>query len=221
MNSRPKKYGEKGTSKSTFDGVLGYVHRHKPRIVILENVKSGPWGKFQLAFQGIGYETFVVKVDTKDFYIPQTRNRGYMVAFNREFAAMAELSLEGIGMAWADEFEAYTRRASSPFVDFLLPEDDLRLDQLRLEMIISQSLEESGNRMEWVRSRQRHFAVRSGLSLGFRRPVTLWENNGTCKFPDNSWLKWAKGQVERVWDIVDINNLRCVSERDYDNRWKM
>ena len=141
LNSNQKNYGEEGQSLKTFQGVLGYLRRYIPRIVLLENVKNAPWIKLQLDLEGVGYETFVAKVDTKNFYIPQTRERGYMIAFNRAFAAAANFSLDNIGDNWANAFDAYSRRASSPFTDFIYPEDDPRLDQLRRELIISQSLE--------------------------------------------------------------------------------
>ena len=221
LNNHQKEYGEEGQSLSTFQGVLGYARRYKPRIVLLENVYKAPWKDLQLEFQGVGYATFVSKVDTKDFYIPQTRLRGYMIAFSREYAAIAGLDLVNIGMLWADVFETYSRRASSPFTDFIYSEEDPLLDQVRREMTISQSLERSRRKVDWHHCRHRYISFRAAHGLGFRKPVTMWENNGTCKFPDSSWLKWAKGQVERIWDTIDINHLRCVAQRDYDNRWKM
>ena len=121
---------------------------------------------------------------------------------------------------WANVFKSYSRRASSPFTDFIYSEDDPLLGQARREMTISQSLEKSRKKIEWHLCRHRYVSFRSTHGLGFRRPVSLWENNGTCTFPDGSWLKWTKVQVERIWDTVDINHLRSVAQRDYDNRYK-
>ena len=221
LNNQRKEYGEEGQSLSTFQGVLGYARRYKPRIVLLENVYKAPWKQFQMDFESVGYETFVAKVDTKDFYIPQTRNRGYMIGFNREFAQTAGYEIGNIGNEWADAFQAYSRRASSPFTDFIYSEEDPRLDQIKRELIISQSLEKPRRKVEWLRCRHRYLSFRAAHALGFRKPLTMWENNGSCKFPDGSWLKWAKGQVERIWDTLDISQMRCVSQRDYDSRWKM
>jgi site-specific DNA-cytosine methylase len=221
LNNYQKEYGEEGQSMSTFQGVLGYAKRHKPRIVLLENVYKAPWKDLRTEFENVGYTTFVSKVDTKDFYIPQTRMRGYMIGFNREFATTAGLDLANIATDWANFFEAYSRRASSPFTDFIYSEEDPWLDQIRRELIISQSLEKPRRKVDWLHCRHRYISFRAAYGLGFRKPVTMWENNGTCKFPDGSWLKWAKGQVERIWDTIDINHLRCVAQRDYDNRWKM
>jgi hypothetical protein len=32
---------------------------------------------------------------------------------------------------------------------------------------------------------------------------------GYCKMPDFAWGDWAVGQVERVWDLMDITLLRA------------
>ena len=57
--------------------MLAYVAEHKPWIVVLENVLAAP---FDLAkkqwFKPLGYTAWVGKLDTKDFYVPQTR-RGW------------------------------------------------------------------------------------------------------------------------------------------------
>lgn len=31
---------------------------------------------------------------------------------------------------------------------------------------------------------------------------------GFCRLPDFAWSDWAVGQVERVWDLMDITVLR-------------
>ena len=31
---------------------------------------------------------------------------------------------------------------------------------------------------------------------------------GFCKLPDFAWNDWGVGQVERVWDLMDISLLR-------------
>lgn len=221
LNNKKKTFEEDGQSRSTFQGVLGYAKYYTPRIVILENVQGAPWPKVQGAWDDIGYETFVCKVDTKDYYIPQTRQRGYMVGFNREIARIAGFHVTDAAKDWSTSFENYARRASSPFTNFIYSEDDPRLHQVRRELSISQSLEKPRKKVDWIKSRQRYISFRAAYGLGFRKPLTMWENNGTCKFPDGSWLNWAKSQVERVWDTLDGNFLRCVSQRDYDLQYKM
>lgn len=33
-------------------------------------------------------------------------------------------------------------------------------------------------------------------------------SGGFCKLPDFAWGDWGVGQVERVWDLMDISLLR-------------
>lgn len=182
---------------------------------------GAPWELIQGAFEDIGYETEVALVDTKNYYIPQTRQRGYMVALHIESAQAAGLDVSEMALRWVTNLGGFQRRASSPFTDFILSDADPQLHQLKREMSVSECIEKTKHRIDWQLCRHRYFSFRAAQALGFQKPLTKWENNGTCDFPDNSWLKWAKGQVERIWDTIDINHLRCVAQRDYDMSHKM
>lgn len=35
---------------------------------------------------------------------------------------------------------------------------------------------------------------------------------GYCKLPDFAWGDWGVGQVERVWDLMDISLLRSAKK---------
>lgn len=35
---------------------------------------------------------------------------------------------------------------------------------------------------------------------------------GYCKLPDFAWNDWGVGQVERVWDLMDISLLRSATK---------
>jgi hypothetical protein len=35
---------------------------------------------------------------------------------------------------------------------------------------------------------------------------------GSCKVYDYAWQDWAVGQVERVWDLMDISILKAAKE---------
>ncbi len=212
--------GEGGKSDTTLKGVLGYAYKYEPRIVILENVKGAPWDQIQEAWQDIGYETQAVSLDTKDFYLPQTRERGYMVAINRKFAQMYDVDAALVTKVWVTIIRMLQRRASSPFTDFIFSEDDPRLYQVRRELAVSQARNKSSGKTDWKCSRLRHLNIRAAYALGLRKPITNWESNGTCTFPDGCWLNWSKRQVERLWDCIDINHLRYVGLRDYDMFYK-
>lgn len=58
---------------------------------------------------------------------------------------------------------------------------------------------------------------RSNVSLLFRVLFTV--SGGSCDVPDYSWGDWAVGQVERVWDLMDILYLRS-AKRGIDPSYK-
>lgn len=60
----------------TFNGMLKYVEKHQPGIVILENVSKAPWDQVITKFAGIDYDAQMVRLDTKKYYVPHTRTRG-------------------------------------------------------------------------------------------------------------------------------------------------
>jgi hypothetical protein len=37
-------------------------------------------------------------------------------------------------------------------------------------------------------------------------------SGGSCKVYDFAWQDWASGQVERVWDLMDISILQAAKE---------
>ena len=53
-------------------------------MVLIENVFGAPWDKKVELFERIGYSAVYVKLDTKDYYIPHTRQRGYLFAIRRQ-----------------------------------------------------------------------------------------------------------------------------------------
>src|SRR5205807_5838067 len=62
---------------------MDYAEKWRPKIIILENVSGAPWNKIRdLALPGIGYSAAYLRVDTKDYYLPHTRVRGYMVCID-------------------------------------------------------------------------------------------------------------------------------------------
>ena len=79
-----------GTTGETFDGVLGYVNKYKPSMVVCENEK-GPTIKnhgeepvinhVKSSFNKIGYAFEHKVLDTRNYMLPQRRNRCWMWAF--------------------------------------------------------------------------------------------------------------------------------------------
>ena len=66
-----------GESTRTYRGMLGWVTKHRPGFVVLENVVGAPWSLMCSDFDEIGYQaTYSKNFDTKSYYCPQTRTRG-------------------------------------------------------------------------------------------------------------------------------------------------
>ena len=216
LNSAKKTLDEGGESARTFDGVARYTKLYKPKMIILENVKTAPWKKFAEVFQDIGYETVVGWMDTKDFYIPHTRERGYLFGILKESSTEAGLDPVRACTDWVTAVLSLRRRASSPFADFILKDDDPVLFDARRAFTYSDLLDSDTKKISWDKCFQRHMIVRGELQLGVKNPLTRWQKNGTCNFLDYGWGNHVKNYPERVWDTLDINLLRAVLERDYD-----
>lgn len=219
LNSNPKEFGTKGESLETLMATLDYAKAHKPTIVILENVMKFPWPTVEGKWREIGYATKVAKLDSKNFYLPQTRTRGYMIGIRK--TAYLERGLEFEAKAavetWFEILEKLQRRASSPFTDFIFADDDVQLQRHNKRAAV---LLTTGKNVPWDKCRVECLSYRSCNFLGFKKPVTEWENNGSCKVPEYCNTLWFKRQVERIWDTIDINHLRSIALRSYDMSYK-
>ncbi|PWN24623.1 hypothetical protein BDZ90DRAFT_276289 [Jaminaea rosea] len=200
LNNAKKAINEGGESGRTFFGMLDWVKRNQPAIVILENVKSAPWegvGKF---FEEADYDSsFSTRFDTKNYYIPQTRQRGYFFASrNKKGDYPAN---------WHNLVSSLQRPASSPIEAFMLPTTDQRIQATRAKM----GHEEAGksrSTIDWSKCQGRHEEARGFEKLGQARPFTAWEEGGSCAMSHGAWNEFARPQPERVLDLMDITVLR-------------
>ena len=191
---------EGGESSSTWFGVLSYVKAFRPAIVIIENVVSSPWDMMIECYRDIGYEVGGVLLDTKDFYLPHTRRRGYLVCFDKSKAADAS-STKAMGAKWQSTMADFRRYASSSVTDFMLPNDKVRTQH-------HDSLEDLTREYNWEKCELRHIQYRQKHRLGNARPLTFWSESGTMNIPENGIPSWYRKQVERVRDHMDISLLR-------------
>lgn len=84
----------KGLSRGTlFKDVVDICEKHKPKVVFCENVKGltihDKGRTFEVikgAFRELGYEVFSQILNSKDFGVPQNRERIYIVAFRKDIA---------------------------------------------------------------------------------------------------------------------------------------
>ncbi|KAG5638137.1 hypothetical protein H0H81_001656 [Sphagnurus paluster] len=204
LNTQKQDIDDNGESGRTFRGMLTWVDKHRPPLVILENVCSAPWDKVKGYFEGIGYSANWQRVDTKQYYIPHTRTRVYLVAVNKRGSKIPD--------EWNNWVKHKLKRPASSTLDaFLLPSDDPRIHQARQKLVQESynALDRRTGRTDWGRCESRHQRARLEECLGSKRPLTSWDEGGFCKLPDFAWDDWGVGQVERVWDLMDISLLRA------------
>lgn len=165
LNNQKKGIDAKGESGQTFHGMLSWVRNHRPPIVILENVCSAPWPKVQGYFEAEGYSADFTRVDTKQFYIPHTRTRVYLVAIDKKNSDMPT--------EWKDlVLNRLKRPASSTLDAFLLPSDDPRIHLGHQKQV--QEISTHG-RIDWARCESRHQRARLEEELGNKRPLSSWD----------------------------------------------
>jgi site-specific DNA-cytosine methylase len=184
LNTHQKSITEGGESGNTFYGMLSYVKNHRPPIVILENVCSAPWDHVCEDFEGIGYKARQVRLDTKGFYIPHTRTRGYLIAVEAKRFKPSGVSVNSIVDEWIKGMKTYMQRPASCTLDaFLLPSDDPRIHEgrQRLAMETKMSAGRRKKEVDWARCEQRHSRARAEESLGNKRPLTKWEEGMLLK----------------------------------------
>lgn len=207
LNNKKKTLDDLGESGETLMALIEYAESCRPRMVILENVLGCPWHAIAERWERMDYLSVHLSVDTKDYYIPHTRCRGYMFCIDRRRLANHTGLEEKILGQWTSTLQSFKRRASSPAGMFLLSPDDRRLEQIEADMA-TRIAPSSSRTYGWVEYAKRHVRYRNENKLGHRRPVSKSEAHYKCHMPDFFWHAWANSMVERVWDTLDINFLR-------------
>ncbi|KAL3447380.1 hypothetical protein BJX65DRAFT_318225 [Aspergillus insuetus] len=172
LNNHRKTLDEKGESGGTFWGIVRYAMTYRPRLVILENVKSAPWEKIAKHWNEIDYFAIRADVDTKAYYLPQTRERVYMFCVDKRLMDGNGVS-EADMRAWTDVLAKFKRPASSPAGMFLMDVDDRRLEQIERDMAmkITSSASSARATVNWAKYQVRHQNYRLSQGLGHRRPL--------------------------------------------------
>ncbi|KAL6244903.1 hypothetical protein RBB50_008431 [Rhinocladiella similis] len=194
-----------GESSATFAGVFAYVEVYRPNMIILENVEGADWTSASERFQEIRYHCQVVKVDSINFYVPQTRNRVYCIVIDMDQAARVNLNLGQATKDWVQLFAYFQKRATSPYPSFLLDDSDPRLI---LEKAKDLSVASIASSQDWEAGRKRHYVKRTELQLGYGNPYTQMKEHPPCNMDDYVSQTWAMSQTERVLDLLDIHYLK-------------
>ncbi|KAJ3149706.1 hypothetical protein HDU86_006883 [Geranomyces michiganensis] len=203
LNNQKKALADKGESGKTFRGMMRYVSKHRPPIIIMENVQGAQWDEEIVpAIEKENYFVQIVNLDTKHYYIPHTRSRGYLFAMAKELPT----ANRDKPVHWRELVQAMTRPASVPLEAFLLAEDDPRVQKARETWSRAEGARRG--RTEWVRCESRHKKARDEEELGTLRPLTEWQDGGISTLCQSSWQVWANMQTERVLDLMDIVYMR-------------
>ena len=217
LNSKTKGMYDHGESGDTLHAIWAYAEKYRPPIIVLENVNGAPWQDIKEEWQKREYAADFVKLDTKLYYIPHTRQRVYMVCIDKQKFVSADASIK----EWGALMQQFQRPASCSIDAFLLDGDDPRLQAAREQLAKSSRGEDRGPReVAWTKCQNRHQNYRTSMQLGKGKPVTAWVKDGSCKTPEFGWREWNKKQVERIWDTVDMSYLRN-AQRGYDSHYKL
>lgn len=232
LNNSKKTLDEGGESGDTFKAIHRYIVQYRPALCILENIKGAPWEIITHIFQNDqewlstnapetshllqqaegspGYAAKHVSVDSKNYYIPQTRVRGYVLLVDRRCPGADEMVVH-----WQTLMKSLERHASSSFEDFFMDKSDINLSRARADMTGGQ-----GREVDWTLCRGRYAEYREQKQLGHKRPLTRWKNGGSCQVMDHWWRGWMVSQVERIFDTIEINYLFNAAFKKTDNRYK-
>lgn len=221
LNNKKEEQKKTGESAATLKGLLDYAKLHRPRIVVVENVKTADWEAGYELFDSIGYEFKHRTVDTKAYYMPQTRQRGYAVAVDRQYVwrVKGAVPKKVVGAA-IDLLAQFERRCSSPASSFLIDTLDLTYERIETD-VCTRAGEKTRKDATWDQYQKRHRRCRETDELGEERPIsrTVLHDVSQSKWPEFYDHRWAKLQVERVIDTIDMKHLKGII-RGYDSRFK-
>jgi len=207
-----KKIDEGGESGQTFDGMLKWIQKAQPPIVILENVYGAPWDEKVKYFEAQGYAATFLRLDTKKYYVPHTRQRGYLFAVKRVVSKKNSINYDDKVQAWKGSVTGLERPASASLDDYMLSNGDPRVLRGRAKLTMESSSGdgkgERTGRTDWTKCETRHQKARTDEELGDMRPFTQWSESGNTTMPSYAWNEWMNAQVHRIHDLVDINTLR-------------
>ncbi|KAI1331795.1 hypothetical protein F5Y16DRAFT_422225 [Xylariaceae sp. FL0255] len=229
--ANPNLNSELDQSTKTFFGMVGYCLNKGPKIILLENVQGAPWDEIcEIWLPAAGYVATYLYLDTKDYYIPHTRARGYAIAVHCETFGLAKA--KAILKAWRLILPRLKAYPSSPVSEWLLQNNDpmaikARQDESELAMRLKKEKDSS-----WSRSELRHYRERRDNELGEDAPMTAWNNYMTVAPYDRFDRLTKRLLSQRALDCIDILYLlfrkgkksekkRKKPEAPYDIKFKL
>ncbi|OLN86492.1 hypothetical protein CCHL11_08467 [Colletotrichum chlorophyti] len=208
---------ETGESTKTFVSILNYIQQRRPRVVILENVATAPFDKFaNFWFPAIGYCAGFSQADSKNFLVPQTRQRKYLLAVD---GRMYGEHGPDIVKNWVKLMHASNWFKAPPRLqNFLLPPSDSRVLHARfaLERNLGTKIKKE---YQAILCRMEHFAARRHEGLPPTNPYTLLDSRGSVQPREDSWRGYINAITWRMQDLLDIEYLRA-QKKGFDFNWK-
>ncbi|PLB48961.1 hypothetical protein P170DRAFT_464536 [Aspergillus steynii IBT 23096] len=218
LNNNRKTLDQQGESGGTFWAIVRHARVYRPRIMVLENVKLAPWTSIVQYLAEIDYLGIHVGVDTKAFYLPQTRERGYMICIDKKLMQARGLKKEDFE-GWPEIVRKFRRPASSPIGMFAFGHGDKRLEQIERDMVARLAATTTRTHVGWEKYQLRHHYYRTDNDLGHKRPATRFQDNGARQVLDFAWRRFSGALPERVLDTIDCNFLRKLRD-GYDMSYK-
>jgi len=222
MNGKRKAIDEGGESGDTFQGLLEWVKVHRPILVCNENVmgngQNNPWPEMQRRLEDNGYAARFLSFDSKEYYIPQTRTRRYMVAINVGKGApliqgdrkLTRTVANQVLDDWEEMVTALKRPFTATLDHFLYSDDHPVVAKARRQL---ESQKNKGRQeVDWTRCLMRNNKAREDGNLGDQRPLTRWDDSDNIHPPDDADWRWWAAQPNRVKDVAEVCFLRCVSQ---------
>lgn len=241
MNRFKKSLEEMGTSGTTLQGCLDYILRHRPRIAIFENVKNialldsatglRPVDLVMEALKRLGYRAGWKFLNTRNYYLPQSRARVWMWGYRTGDApdpkyrpVVSELAAELVQRDTAKQpasdaasaalndkvsrtLEHLQRDAVIHFDDLISPDDDPHVRQ-DIEKRTGRdtnkvSISEKA-KLTWDVKHKMH---RDSLRNRYSKPYTSYRG-----------APWLRTLNEREKQLCDINFQEVYEARGIDAR---
>jgi len=236
MNSYRKTLAEMGTSGSTLRGVLDYVERHRPRIVLLENVwaiaKANSCGfrQVDLVLEGLkirGYAAGYKLLNSCDYYVPQIRHRVWMWGIRLdctpsgpgtelEAAACGERASRMIEPRYQSILRELEEPCALHFDDYMLDDDhpDVRthFQLMSAKNRVSVKHKRSGCKRDWT---QKYGSHRTSNDYQYERPYTAVR--------DAEFLQVLNDREKELLDLkcLDVLNEQGKDPRTHPMLWEL
>ena len=256
MNSWKRTLEERGESGDTLYAIIDFIKIQRPKLVLLENVKTAPWKNeelqekhikklemeykkennknlsteeleemnkrgvdqqvlnrgIDLLMAEVGYSSKHVLLDAKKYYIPQTRQRGYMLCVDSNILKNSTEEAKELLEKWESKVRMLAHNASVPAEQIVLAAtDEMASSVARFEDFATKKKINN-----WVSCKAGNDNYRDCLGLGDERKLTS-RNEADCKLLPDFWTPMP-GMTQRVLDVLEIAHLRSVA-RGMDDRY--